>query len=73
MDDDLIARLNAASAGLQARAGELQRSGPDRDTALLMDGLAVALEAIGQLASTAERLDGLKGLGAAGASTLPSN
>ncbi len=66
MDDDLIARLNAAGADLQRRATELDQSGQEHDIAFLMQGLAVAMEAIGSLAETVKRLDGPVGLGRSG-------
>lgn len=65
MNDDLIASLNAASRDLRVRAQELGGSSK-RDTALLMQGLATAMDAIQALAATAGRLDGPSGLGRSG-------
>lgn len=65
VDNDLVARLNSASANLQRRALEMDKSGQESDTALLMQGLATAMEAIRALAVTAGRLDGPPGLGKA--------
>jgi hypothetical protein len=66
MDDDLIARLNTAGASLRKRASEIDKTSGDRDTALLMQGLATAIDAINALAVTADRLDGPSGLGRRG-------
>ena len=66
MDNDLIARLNTESSDLRRRAMEIDKSSEDRDTALLMQGLATAIDAIRALAATAGRLDGPSGLGRSG-------
>jgi hypothetical protein len=66
MDDDLIARLNTESTDLRQRAQEIDESSDERDTALLMQGLATAMDAIRALAATARRLDGPPGLGKSG-------
>lgn len=66
MDNDLIARLNTESSDLRRRAMEIDKSSEDRDTALLMRGLATAIDAIRALAATAGRLDGPPGLGRSG-------
>ena len=66
MDDDLIARLDMTSADLRRRALQIDKSSEERDTALLMQGLAVAMDAIRALAATARRLDGPPGLGKSG-------
>jgi hypothetical protein len=66
MDNDLIARLNTESSDLRRRAMEIDKSSEDRDTALLMRGLATAIDAIRALAATAGRLDGPSGLGRSG-------
>ena len=66
MNNDLTARLSTASSDLTQRALQIGQSGPERDTALMMQGLATAIEAIRELAATAERLDGLSGLGKSG-------
>jgi hypothetical protein len=66
MDNDLIARLNTESSDLRRRAMEIDKSSEDRDTALLMQGLATAIDAIRALAATAGRLDGPPGLGRSG-------
>ncbi|WLS05542.1 hypothetical protein [Shinella oryzae] len=66
MEDDLIARLNTAGASLRQRALEIDKTSGDRDTALLMQGLATAIDAINALAVTADRLDGPSGLGRRG-------
>lgn len=66
MDDELLARLAAESATLRKRALEIDKSSQTRDTALLMQGLATAMEAIKALAATAGRLDGPPGLGKSG-------
>lgn len=64
MDDDLIVRLETIGGELERRSLELEQS--DRDTALMMQGLAVAMEAVRSLAGTVSRLDGLPGLGKGG-------
>ena len=66
MDHDLTARLATSSADLRQRALEIDESGQEGDTALLMQGLATAIDAIQELAATVERLDGLAGLGKSG-------
>lgn len=66
MDDNLFNRLKADSAALRKRALETSQSGQERDIALLMQGLATALDAIGALAATTGRLDGPPGLGKSG-------
>jgi hypothetical protein len=66
MNDDLLARLESESAGLRARALEIDKSSGERDTAMLMKGLATAMEAIRSLAATTGRLDGPPGLGKSG-------
>lgn len=66
MDDDLIVRLNKTGTDLRQRALEIDKSSEDRDIALLMQGLATALDAIRALAATAGRLDGPAGLGKSG-------
>lgn len=66
MDDALIARLNTESADLRHRALEMDKTSEGRDTALLMQGLATAMDAIRALAATAGRLDGPSGLGKSG-------
>lgn len=66
MDDDLFARLESESASLRLRAQEIDKTAETRDTALLLRGLATAMEAIRGLAATAGRLDGPSGLGKSG-------
>jgi hypothetical protein len=66
MDDDLIARLNTTSADLRQRALEIDKSSEEPDTALIMHGLATAMDAIRALAATTGRLDGPPGLGKSG-------
>jgi len=66
MDDELLGRLEAESATLRKRALEIDKSSQTRDKALLMQGLATAMEAIEGLAATAGRLDGSPGLGKSG-------
>ncbi|AOF89349.1 hypothetical protein [Sinorhizobium sp. RAC02] len=66
MDNELIARLNTTSADLRQRALEIDKSAEESDTALLMQGLATAMDAIRALAATAGRLDGPPGLGKSG-------
>ena len=46
MNNDLTARLSTASSDLTQRALQIGQSGPERDTALMMQGLATAIEAI---------------------------
>ncbi|MGQ3214056.1 MAG: hypothetical protein ACT6U0_09605 [Shinella sp.] len=66
MDDNLIARLITESTALRRRALEIDKSSDERDTALLMQGLATAMDAIRALAATAGRLDGPPGLARSG-------
>jgi len=66
MDNELIARLNTESSDLRRRAIEIDKSSEGNDTALLMQGLATAMDAIRALAATAGRLDGPSGLGKSG-------
>ena len=66
MDDDLVTRLTTIGGDLKNRAAELGQTGQDRDTALLMQGLAVTMEAIRALGAATDRLDGLSGLGKSG-------
>jgi len=66
MNDDLLARLESESVSLRRRALEIDKSGETRDTALLMQGLSTAMEAIKVLTATAGRLDGPSGLGKSG-------
>lgn len=66
MDNDLIARLDTESSDLRRRAMEIDKSSDGNDTALLMQGLATAMDAIRALAATAGRLDGPPGLGKSG-------
>lgn len=66
MDEALIARLSSDGAKLRQRALEIDKSTQDGDIALIMQGLATAMDAIRALAETAGRLDGPAGLGASG-------
>ncbi|MGJ7040698.1 hypothetical protein J2Y63_003966 [Shinella sp. BE166] len=66
MDENLIAQLNATGADLRRRALEIDKSSEEPDTALIMHGLATAMDAIRALAATAGRLDGPSGLGKSG-------
>lgn len=66
MNDDLLARLQSESASLRTRAIEIDKASDASDTAMLMQGLATAMEAIRALAATAGRLDGPPGLGKSG-------
>jgi hypothetical protein len=66
MDNDLLSRLTAESADLRQRALEIDKSSSERDTAMIMQGLATAMEAIRALSATAGRLDGPSGLGKSG-------
>lgn len=66
MNDDLLTRLESESAGLRSRALEIDKFSGTRDTAMLMQGLATAMDAIRVLAATAGRLDGPSGLGKSG-------
>ena len=64
MDDELITRLKTIGTELEQRSLELELT--DQDTALLMQSLAVALDAISSLGKTVSRFDGLEGLGKSG-------
>lgn len=66
MDENLTDRLDVVGRDLQRRAQSLGQSPEDQDTALLMEGLAVTIDAIRSLAATASRLDGPEGLGGSG-------
>lgn len=66
MSDDLLSRLQSESSELRRRALEMDKATETRDTAMLMKGLATAMDAIGALAATAGRLDGPSGLGKSG-------
>lgn len=66
MEDDLIARLSTTSADLRQRALEIDKSSEEQDTALIMHGLATAMDAIRALAAATGRLDGPSGLGKSG-------
>ncbi|WP_119256266.1 hypothetical protein [Shinella zoogloeoides] len=66
MNDDLLARLQSESTSLRTRAIEIDKASGASDTAMLMQGLATAMEAIRALAATAGRLDGPSGLGKSG-------
>jgi hypothetical protein len=66
MDDNLTNHLVATGGELQRRAQELGQSGQESDTALLMQGLALTMEAIRSIEQTLSRLDGLDGLGNSG-------
>lgn len=66
MNDDLLSRLQSESSELRRRALEMDKATETRDTAMLMKGLATAMDAIRVLAATASRLDGPSGLGKSG-------
>ncbi|MCJ8056791.1 hypothetical protein GB928_028975 [Shinella curvata] len=66
MNDDLLSRLQSESSELRRRALEMDKATETRDTAMLMKGLATAMDAITALAATAGRLDGPSGLGKSG-------
>jgi len=66
MDDDLLTRLESDSAALRRRALETGKSTEAQDIAMLMRGLATAMDAVRALAVTVGRLDGLSGLGKSG-------
>lgn len=66
MDDELIDRLDVIGRDLNRRAQKLGQSSAEEDTALLMQGLAAALEAIRSLGKTTRRMDGPEGLGESG-------
>lgn len=67
MNDDLIAGLNAFSDRLHKRAHALSHKHQDDDTALLMQGLAITMEAVRSLGVVVNRLDGIPGYGRDGA------
>ncbi|WLR93643.1 hypothetical protein [Shinella zoogloeoides] len=67
MNDDLIAGLNAFSDRLNQRARALSHKHQDDDTALLMQGLAITMEAVRSLGVVVNRLDGIPGYGRDGA------
>jgi hypothetical protein len=66
MNEDMIERLNAVSQLLRRRSLELANPDDDRDLALVMQGLAITMEAVSELGAKVNRLDGLQGLGRAG-------
>jgi hypothetical protein len=66
MNEDIIERLNAVSQQLRRRSLELANPDDDRDLSLIMQGLAITMEAVSALGAAVKRLDGLQGLGRAG-------
>jgi hypothetical protein len=66
MNEDIIARLNTHSQQLHVRSLALAHPGQDNDLSLMMQSLAITMEAVSALGATVNRLDGLQGLGRAG-------
>lgn len=66
MDQDTIDRLNSVSQQLQSRALALSKAEEGRDHALIMSALRLMIEEVQSLDKRVARLDGLKGIGAAG-------
>jgi hypothetical protein len=66
MNEDIIERLNAVSQLLRRRSLELANPDDDQDLSLIMQGLAITMEAVSALGAAVNRLDGLQGLGRAG-------
>ena len=67
MNEMIIARLNAHSERLHTRAIELAHPDQDHDLSLMMQSLAITMEAVRALGVTVNRLDGLEGFGGPGA------
>ncbi|CAN7754695.1 MULTISPECIES: hypothetical protein [Ensifer] len=66
MNEDIIERLNAVSQRLHTRSLELAHPDQDHDLSLIMQSLAITMEAVSALGATVNRLDGLQGFGRAG-------
>ncbi|MBB6486614.1 hypothetical protein [Rhizobium lusitanum] len=66
MDQNTIDRLNSISQELNARALALSKAADGRDHALIMSALGVMIEEVRSLEQKVARLDGPKGIGAAG-------
>lgn len=63
MDEDLIARLNVASARLHRRSLELAHPGQDPNLSEMMQALALTMEAVRSIGVVVNRLDGVRGFG----------
>ena len=61
MNEDIIERLNAVSQRLHTRSLELAHPDQDHDLSLIMQSLAITMEAVSALGATVNRLDGLQG------------
>ncbi|MFS8050994.1 hypothetical protein [Rhizobium sp. BR 314] len=66
MDQNTIDRLNSISQELNARAHALSKAADGRDHALIMSALGIMIEEVRSLDQKVARLDGPKGIGAAG-------
>ncbi|MFT4183573.1 MAG: hypothetical protein QM636_16820 [Rhizobium sp.] len=66
MDQDTIDRLDSVSQKLQTRALALTQSEEGQDHALIMSALSTIIEAVRSQNEDVVRLDGPKGIGAAG-------
>lgn len=66
MDQDTIDRLDSVSQKLQTRAHALTQSEEGQDHALIMSALSTIIEAVRSQNEDVARLDGPKGIGAAG-------
>ena len=66
MDEQLVERLDVIGRDLKRRAHQLGQSIQEQDTALLMQALAVTIDAVSHLCKTTDRLDGPTGLGHTG-------
>ncbi len=66
MDQDTIDRLNSVSQQLQSRALALSKAEEGHDHALIMSALGLMIEEVRSLDKRVARLDGPKGIGAAG-------
>jgi len=64
MNEDLMDRLEVIGADLKRRAHKLGQSNDQQDNALIMEGLAVVIEAVCSLCVTATELGSMeRGLG----------
>ncbi|WEZ84635.1 hypothetical protein P6U16_08705 [Rhizobium sp. 32-5/1] len=67
MNEDIIAQLKTHSELLYNRAPALNHPDQDRDLWLVMESLAITMEAVRTLGVAVNRLDGLEGFGGPGA------